>query len=149
MQAFKSTKASYSPGRPPFPGTFAAALSSLYRPVKVVPAPASLPGRSRSTALELRLDFGRPFREGEAAPGRHARSSIISQHQTHMSYISEFEQELARKLTSSETGEDIVRWVSEKVLESYRNGIKAGQKGTQVIRDGKSRRKGSFPAEAE
>jgi hypothetical protein len=65
-----------------------------------------------------------------------------------MSYITEFETELARKLTSSETGEDIVRWVSEKVLESYRNGIKAGQKGTQVIRDGKSRRKGSFPAEA-
>jgi hypothetical protein len=66
-----------------------------------------------------------------------------------MSYITEFEQELSKKLTSSETGESIVRWVSEKVLESYRNGIKAGQKGTQVIRDGKSRRKGSFTTEAK
>ena len=62
-----------------------------------------------------------------------------------MSYITEFEQELSKKLTSSETGESIVRWVSEKVLESYRNGIKAGQKGTQVIRDGKSRRRGTAP----
>lgn len=66
-----------------------------------------------------------------------------------MSYITEFEQELSRKLTSSETGEDIVRWVSEKVLESYRNGIKAGREGKTVIRDGKSRRRGSFPAEAK
>ena len=65
-----------------------------------------------------------------------------------MSYITEFEQELAAKLVNGETGEEVVRWVSEKVLESYRNGIKAGQKGRQVVRDGKSRRKGSFPAEA-
>ena len=44
-----------------------------------------------------------------------------------MSYLQEFERELERKLVSNETGEDIVRRVSEKVLESYRNGIKAGQ----------------------
>jgi hypothetical protein len=66
-----------------------------------------------------------------------------------MSYITEFEQELKSKLKSTEGEESIVRWVSEKVLESYRNGIKAGQKGQQVIRDGKSRRKGSFPNEAK
>jgi hypothetical protein len=66
-----------------------------------------------------------------------------------MSYINEFEQELKSKLNSTEGEESIVRWVSEKVLESYRNGIKAGQKGQQVIRDGKSRRKGSFPNEAK
>ncbi len=61
-----------------------------------------------------------------------------------MSYIKQFEQELAQKLVSGETGEDVVRWVSEKVLESYRNGIKAGQKGEVVKRDGKSRRRDSF-----
>ena len=60
------------------------------------------------------------------------------------SYIEQFESELAKKLTSSETGEAIVRWVSEKVLESYRNGITAGQKGATVIRKGESRRRGSF-----
>ena len=38
----------------------------------------------------------------------------------------------------------VVRWVSEKVLESYRNGITAGQKGATVIRKGESRRRGSF-----
>ena len=37
-----------------------------------------------------------------------------------------------------------VRWVSEKILESYRNGITAGRKGETVIRNGKSRRRGSF-----
>jgi hypothetical protein len=60
------------------------------------------------------------------------------------SYIEAFEQELSKKLTSSQTGEEIVRWVSEKVLESYRNGITAGQKGATVIRKGESRRRGSF-----
>ena len=65
-----------------------------------------------------------------------------------MSYLNEFEQELKAKLNSAEGDEAIIRWISEKVLESYRNGIKAGQKGRQVIRDGKSRRKGSFPSEA-
>lgn len=65
-----------------------------------------------------------------------------------MSYIEQFEAELAEKLNSSEDTASIVRWVSEKVLESYRNGITAGQKGAQVIRQGKSRRKG-FPPQAQ
>ena len=64
-----------------------------------------------------------------------------------MSYIEQFEQELIKKLQSSEDAAAIVRWVSEKVLESYRNGITAGQKGTQVIRKGQSRRR-SFPAQS-
>ena len=64
-----------------------------------------------------------------------------------MTYIEQFEAELIAKLASDEDAASIVRWVSEKVLESYRNGITAGQKGTQVIRKGKSRRRG-FPAEA-
>ena len=38
-----------------------------------------------------------------------------------MSYIEAFEQELAQKLVSGETAEAVVRWVSEKVLESYRH----------------------------
>ena len=52
-----------------------------------------------------------------------------------MTFIQQFEAELTQKL---ENGTDntlaIVRWASEKVLESYRNGITAGKKGTQVIR---------------
>ena len=62
-----------------------------------------------------------------------------------MSYIQEFEQELVQKLEGGTEGTaEIVRWVSEKVLESYRNGIKAGEKGTTVKRQGKSRRSGYF-----
>lgn len=60
-----------------------------------------------------------------------------------MSYIEMFEQELMDKLNSTtESTAEIVRWVSEKVLESYRNGITAGQKGAQVKRQGQSRRSG-------
>ena len=43
-----------------------------------------------------------------------------------MTYIKEFEVELARKLESTEETDAIVRWVSEKVLEIYRIGINAG-----------------------
>lgn len=62
-----------------------------------------------------------------------------------MTYIEQFEVELFKKLESAEDTASIVRWVSEKVLESYRNGITAGQKGVQVIRKGKSRRPGFVP----
>ena len=66
-----------------------------------------------------------------------------------MSYIETFEQELTQKLeTDTESTEEIVRWVSEKVLESYRNGITAGQKGATVKRQGEGRRSG-FPRRAE
>ena len=61
-----------------------------------------------------------------------------------MSYIKDFEIELTKKLESEEETASIVRWISEKVLESYRNGITAGQKGVQVIRKGESRRRGQF-----
>ncbi len=65
-----------------------------------------------------------------------------------MTFIQQFETELAQKL---DNGTDntlaIVRWASEKVLESYRNGITAGKKGTQVIRKGQSRRR--FPEQAQ
>jgi hypothetical protein len=59
-----------------------------------------------------------------------------------MTYIQEFEAEFQKKLEGSEDIAAIVRWVSEKVLESYRNGITAGQKGAKVIRQGESRRRG-------
>jgi hypothetical protein len=62
-----------------------------------------------------------------------------------MSYITDFESELTAKLESNDGTESIVRWISEKILESYRNGITAGQKGVQVIRKGKSRRRGFAP----
>ena len=61
-----------------------------------------------------------------------------------MSYIQQFETELAQKLEGAESTAVIVRWVSEKILESYRNGITAGQKGVRVIRKGQSRRRDSF-----
>ena len=65
-----------------------------------------------------------------------------------MTYIQQFEAELLKKLNdSNESDTAIVRWVSERVLESYRNGITAGQKGTQVIRKGQSRRR--FPEQAQ
>ncbi len=62
-----------------------------------------------------------------------------------MTYIEQFEAELAQKIESAEDTASIVRWTSEKVLESYRNGITAGQKGVTVKRHGKSRRRGLFP----
>ena len=59
-----------------------------------------------------------------------------------MTYIQEFEAEFQKKIEGSDDTAAIVRWVSEKVLESYRNGITAGQKGAKVIRQGESRRRG-------
>jgi hypothetical protein len=61
-----------------------------------------------------------------------------------MSYIADFEAELREKFDGPEDTDTIARWVTEKLLESYRNGITAGQKGEQVIRKGESRRRGSF-----
>ena len=65
-----------------------------------------------------------------------------------MTYIEQFEQELVKKLQRTVYPAAIVRWVSEKVLESYRNGITAGQKGATVKRKGQSRRRG-FSQEQE
>ena len=61
-----------------------------------------------------------------------------------MSYITAFEQELVEKLNGQDGTEAIVKWVAEKVIESYRNGITAGQKGATVKRKGQSRRRGQF-----
>jgi len=59
-----------------------------------------------------------------------------------MSYMQEFEAELKAKLQASPDDASLIKWVSEKVPESYKNGIRAGQKGTKIIRDGKSRTRG-------
>jgi hypothetical protein len=56
-----------------------------------------------------------------------------------MGYLDQFEAELAKKL-GTPIDDPIIRFVSEKILESYRNGINAGQAGEEVIRSGKSRR---------
>jgi len=64
------------------------------------------------------------------------------------SYIEQFEQELISKLNGNVDEASIVRWISEKVLQSYRNGITAGQKGATVKRQGQSRRRG-FDQERE
>ena len=53
-----------------------------------------------------------------------------------LTYIKQFEAELVEKLGST-----------DDTLESYRNGITAGQKGVQVIRKGQSRRRG-LPSQA-
>lgn len=62
-----------------------------------------------------------------------------------MSYIKEFESQLAERIEKAADTASIVLWVSEKVLESYRNGITAGQNGGQVKRKGTSRRHGFVP----
>jgi len=61
-----------------------------------------------------------------------------------MSYITEFEAELRKRFDEAQDEEVLFKWISEKVLESYKNGITAGQKGGQVIRKGESRRRGPF-----
>ena len=48
-----------------------------------------------------------------------------------MSYIKDFETELLSKLNRREDAASIVRWVAERVLESYKNGIAAGKKRAQ------------------
>ena len=81
----------------------------------------------------------------QAAYTRPAEKSNYQSIQNYkMSYIQQFETELAQKLEGAESTAVIVRWVSEKILESYRNGITAGQKGVRVIRKGQSRRRDSF-----
>ena len=88
-----------------------------------------------------------PFQECGAANATR-EVEINNQQKTSMTYIQQFETDLLKKLNdSNESDTAIVRWVSEKVLESYRNGITAGQKGTQVIRKGQSRRR--FPQQAQ
>ncbi len=65
-----------------------------------------------------------------------------------MTYIELFEQELLQKLQSGEDTAAIVRWASEKLSASYRNGITAGRNGAEVRRTGQSRTRG-VPGQAQ
>ncbi len=70
---------------------------------------------------------------------------IISQFNfTFMTFIEQFERDFAVALQGDASEAELVRWASERVLESYRNGITAGQKGATVKRQGKSRRRDPF-----
>ena len=72
-------------------GTICRALFPLYRPIKVVPAQ---PGRSRSTAPELRLDCGRCVQRAERQTL--PQVEIISQSNISMPYS--FIEELAKHI---------------------------------------------------
>ena len=45
-----------------------------------------------------------------------------------MSYIKTFEEELSHKIEVGENRDAIVRWVSGKILDSYKNGLAVGRK---------------------
>lgn len=61
-----------------------------------------------------------------------------------MNYVEQFEQDLVKKLDGKDDSASIVRWAAEKLIESYKNGIAAGQKGATLMRKGASRRSGYF-----
>lgn len=65
-----------------------------------------------------------------------------------MTFIEQFENDFVQKLDHLNYGKtderEVVRWASERILESYRNGITAGQKGATVKRKGESRRRGIY-----
>ncbi len=72
---------------------------------------------------------------------------LLANHSTTMTYIETFEAELVKKLNGKEDTATLVKWICERVLESYKNGISAGEKGAKVIRKGESRR--SFGSQAQ
>jgi len=90
-----------------------------------------------------------PFRKCERLTNARVKVEFYQPTFTSMSYITDFESELTKKLESAEDTASIVRWISEKVLQSYKNGITAGQKGAQVIRKGASRSRSSFGKKTE
>ena len=49
-----------------------------------------------------------------------------------MNYMTQFQNELANKLSLQEQPRAIVEWVCEKMLESYKNGLAAGRKRAAV-----------------
>lgn len=46
-----------------------------------------------------------------------------------MAYLEDFKAELKHKLERGEDVDAVAKWVAEKILESYRNGLAAGGKG--------------------
>lgn len=49
-----------------------------------------------------------------------------------MTYIQQFESEFIATLNGKEDEASLVRWICERVLESYKNSVTAGQKGARV-----------------
>src|SRR5690348_4374527 len=90
------------------------------------------------------LDYACHSESAGVRPNAGTKVALLANSKTSMSYITDFETEFTKKLLSSEKSETLVRWVCEKLLESYRNGITAGQNGTTVKRPGESRRRGSY-----
>jgi len=48
-----------------------------------------------------------------------------------MTYIEQFEAELAKKLQAGEDTAALAKWIRDKVLESYKNGLAAGKKRSE------------------
>lgn len=114
--------------------------------------PVRLPPSFHFTSRSRRLRFARHALTTAGAsrvraanePHRRSRLLALNSH-TFMTFIEQFERALARMLDSgSADTADIVRWASEKILESYRNGITAGLQGATVKRPGVSRRSGLY-----
>jgi hypothetical protein len=81
----------------------------------------------------------------------HQRSNVTSLNQQtpmkYVGYIERFETELERLLKGPSEAEAIVKWASDKVFESYRNGVEVGKNARHA---GKPRRKeAQTQAEAE
>lgn len=132
--------------RTPLESQGANTRSFLRRPLSILSRGQGRSSPARSKAFHR----ARPTLTTRAIPRVQASQSnagtkvdLPANHQTSMTFIQQFEAELTKKLISSETSEAIVRWSSEKILESYRNGITAGRKGETVKRHGKSRRRDS------
>ena len=111
-------------------------------PIAVRSPPPSFHYTSRSMGKPLTAAGASRVRDGSRPP--RTKVERYQPTQTSMSYIEQFEQELIAKLNGKEDNAAVVRWVAERVLESYKNGITAGQKGAKVIRKGESRRRGAF-----
>ena len=113
-----------SPRRPksqrsPPPSLHYTARSRSFQPIPVEGVPPRSPN----------LDFGRCVKSAGRLTAATHKGRIISQQQTYMSYIEQFEQELIAKL-NGERGRSIHRSMGfRESLESYRNGITAGRKG--------------------
>jgi uncharacterized membrane-anchored protein len=85
-------------------------------------------------------------RNGER-PNRTKVERLPAKQKTAMTYMQQFESELVKKLQGKEDTATVIRWICEQVLQSYKNGITAGQNGAKVIRKGQSRRRG-IPSQA-
>ena len=52
----------------------------------------------------------------------------------YVGYITRFETELTRMLTAGESVPAVVKWASDRVFESYRNGVDVGKNAKKPVR---------------